>query len=266
MQTSAGVAETISTVAEGAKTLPLWKAIAVSLVGAILADTPREMTPDERRQAENEAARSISQRTQDLLGRRTKVAVEASSGPGTAPVPMVEPGKPDPIAAPGERGQAGKVITDPSTGQPMAAPGEGGTPKEAPGADRGHAEYVAGEGSIGGYHGTTATRILGIMDKGGLVPARGQVFIGDSPESTFVHGVDRSRGAAFSIRVEVSVPEGAAVERISTPGVPLTTVIRSQEKVPAQVTELHVRRPDGQGGFTLEVVKGPKAIRDYLTR
>lgn len=222
------------------------------------------MTPDEVRRAANEEARRITATTQQLVGKDVKVVVEGPTG-GT-PVPISDPGDHRPITAPGDDGSAARVITDPTTGAPMAAPGTEGAPVSAPGADRGHPEYVAGDGTIGGFHGTTASRILGIMDKGGLVPSRGKVFIGDSPEATFVHGGDRSRGVNYSIRVEVALPRGASVERTRTPNVPLTTVIHSEELVPAQVTELHIRKPDGEGGYTHEVIRGPQAIRAYLTR
>ncbi len=137
MQTSAGVAEAVGTAAEAAKTLPWWKVMAASLLGAVLGDKPTDMTPEQRRQAADDEARRISQGTQDLLSKGTKVAVEGSNGPGAAQVPIAEPGTPQPLKAPGAVGDRGKVITDPSTGQPMSAPGTGGAPLSAPGPDNG---------------------------------------------------------------------------------------------------------------------------------
>jgi hypothetical protein len=116
---------------------------------------------------------------------------------------------------------------------------------------------------IRGFHGTTGDNVLGILDTGGFVPKNGRTFLSEGVGDTFKFGADLSRRASFSIEVEV--PEGAAsVLRIATPGVPRTLVLRSQSTIPANVLRLFVRRPDGAGGFTTEIIE-KAAIRAYLS-
>jgi RHS repeat-associated protein len=140
MQTSAGVAEAVGTAAEAAKTLPWWKVMVASLVGAVLGDKPTDMTPEQRRQAADEEAARISQTTRDLTGKGVTVVAEGPNGQ-VVPVPIREPGTPQPQKAPGAEGDTGKVVTEPGKSQPMFAPGTRGRPQVAPGADQAGTEY-----------------------------------------------------------------------------------------------------------------------------
>jgi hypothetical protein len=79
----------------------------------------------------------------------------------------------------------------------------------------------------------------------------------DQPSFT----VQTERAArAFSVEVEVAAG-GRMVEHLATPGVPATTVIYSNDLIPATVTRMFVRTPDGAGGLLADVIEGVDAIR-----
>ncbi|WP_140787615.1 FG-GAP-like repeat-containing protein [Myxococcus xanthus] len=116
-----------------------------------------------------------------------------------------------------------------------------------------------------GFHGTKGDNVVSIIDSGIFRPKDGKVWMSENVGGTFVHGTDRSRMASFSIEVE-AVVDGAKVTRMSTPNVPRSLLIETGKDVPVQVRRLHVRTPDGDGGFATEVVEGAEAIQKYLAR
>ena len=103
--------------------------------------------------------------------------------------------------------------------------------------------------------------VVGILRSGGLIPNNGRVFFSQVAEDTFLHGADLSRGASFSIEVTINA---ANAVRTSTAGVARTVVVVGEEFVPARVMRLFVRRPDGAGGFSTQIVEGAEAIGKYL--
>lgn len=115
-----------------------------------------------------------------------------------------------------------------------------------------------------GYHGTTGDNILSIIDSGVFIPKNNKVFLGSSPGRTFVHGVDTGRRAAFSVKVEVDVRNAQRYGRESLQGNPGATVIEGSSNLPVKVTELHVRTPDGSGGFNHRVIEGQANIIRFL--
>jgi RHS repeat-associated protein len=115
------------------------------------------------------------------------------------------------------------------------------------------------------FHGTVAANIEGIIERGGFIPRNGQVFFSETLPETFKFGADLARRAAFSIEVEIST-QAARIIRTSTPGVPRTVIVETTEHLSAEVRKLFVRRPDLEGGFTVEVFEGLEAIRKYLAQ
>lgn len=115
------------------------------------------------------------------------------------------------------------------------------------------------------FHGTSGDNILSIIESGVMRPGSGKVqFAEGGPASTFMHGADRRRGAAFSIEVDVGVPQAAEILRESTQGVRRTLTVNTGESLTVNVKRRFVRTPDGQGGFEHEVIEGTENILQYL--
>lgn len=115
------------------------------------------------------------------------------------------------------------------------------------------------------YHGTTGDNILSILDSGKMNPsAQHEMFFSSSSwQTVLMYGADRKRGAAFAIKVAVTIPEHIIQLNASTPGNPDTLILQTIEPLPAQVLELYVRKP-GDDGFEIERILGELPIRNYL--
>lgn len=113
------------------------------------------------------------------------------------------------------------------------------------------------------YHGTDGDRILSIMESGVLRPNDdGQIFFGKHDWTrVLMYGVDRRRGVSFAVQVSATVPDGAVVRYLSTPGVRSTVVIVTAKPVPVRILELYVRK---LGDPHPVRIVGPAAIRHYL--
>jgi len=114
------------------------------------------------------------------------------------------------------------------------------------------------------YHGTNGDNILGIIESGKMRPgADGRIFFArDDWTSAFMHGGDRKRRAAFAIRVQVDIPDGALLQRTSTQGVKNTWVVMTTKALPVEISELFVRNRPGEPVIR---ILGPTAISEYLT-
>lgn len=116
------------------------------------------------------------------------------------------------------------------------------------------------------FHGSPAGAILSIMNAHSMRPdPSGKIFFSERFEDALQHGADTTRGASFAFKAQVTVPDGAVVERIVTHGNPLAVVVKTTLPLPTNILELYVRL--GRAGqFELKVVKGAAAIKTYLLK
>lgn len=116
------------------------------------------------------------------------------------------------------------------------------------------------------FHGSPADGILSIMNARSMRPdPSGRIFYSERFEDALQHGADTKRGASFAFKAQVTVADGAVVERTVTPGNPLTVVIKTTLPLPTNLLELYVRL-GRVGQFELKVVKGAGAIKAYLLK
>ncbi|WP_179402461.1 hypothetical protein [Burkholderia guangdongensis] len=116
------------------------------------------------------------------------------------------------------------------------------------------------------FHGTTADRILNIMQSGVLRPDNDRrIFLGrHSWEACFVHGGDKRLRASFVIKVKL-LDIGAATRLLcQTPGVQDTLIIQTDAPIQVEVLELYVRRLHRDSPASLERIAGAPDIRAYL--
>ena len=82
------------------------------------------------------------------------------------------------------------------------------------------------------FHGTNGDNILNIMDQGQMIPADGKLFFSESrPDSVLMHGADIKRKLTFAVKVRVQIPDTAALDRHSTPGVQDTLVLKTNAPI-----------------------------------
>jgi hypothetical protein len=114
------------------------------------------------------------------------------------------------------------------------------------------------------YHGTNGDNILQILRSRRMRPnISGKIFFSQHRfDSAFMHGPDLKRKLTFVIKVRVKVPNGATLQRYSTPGVASTLVLNTETALFAEVLDLYVRKP--QGG-PIETIHGKAAIERFLT-
>ena len=114
------------------------------------------------------------------------------------------------------------------------------------------------------YHGANGDRILGILTNGAMAPRDGKIFFAANRwESALMHGADTRRVASFVIKIEVQIPGDVIRYRTATAGVADTIVLQTTQPVSVRVLELYARKP-ATGGFQVQHVIGPEAIRHYL--
>ena len=116
------------------------------------------------------------------------------------------------------------------------------------------------------YHGATGDAILSIIQSGTMAPRQGRVYFSHHrPESTFMHGADRKRGACFAIRVDVDVPPGVIQRQQFTHGVADAIIIETHAPLTVTVRELFIR-PLGKPGQPepMSRIPGVDEIRRYL--
>jgi RHS repeat-associated protein len=130
-----------------------------------------------------------------------------------------------------------------------------------------------GLASVEAHHGADGDKILHMLNTGKMVSdSSGQIFLSGQQADTFVHGADRARSAAFSVKVEVRVPPGGRIERTSRQGNPHTTIVHTPEPnqpvdVSVQSMTARTRRFDPveeQFVTTTTTYNDPAAIRSAL--
>jgi hypothetical protein len=73
------------------------------------------------------------------------------------------------------------------------------------------------------------------------------------------------RKASFAFKAEVTIVDGASVQRVVKPGNPLTVLVTTTIPLPVKILELYVRL-GRVGEFQMNVIKGADAIKAYLLK
>jgi hypothetical protein len=76
-----------------------------------------------------------------------------------------------------------------------------------------------------------------------------------------MHGADMRRKMTFAVKVRVSIPPEATIERAATAGVADTLIVTTPRPLIAEILELYVRQP---GSGTAKNVKGRLEIAKFL--
>jgi hypothetical protein len=116
------------------------------------------------------------------------------------------------------------------------------------------------------FHGSPAKSTLSIMRDGCMRPdAMKLVFFSARFEDALQHGADTKLHASFAFRAQVTIVDGAAIQRVSKPGNPLTVLITTALPLPIKILELYVRL-GRVGAFELKRIQGAEAIKGYLLK
>jgi hypothetical protein len=116
------------------------------------------------------------------------------------------------------------------------------------------------------FHGSPAAGIIGIMNQGSIRPdSTHSVFFSERFEDALQHGADVTRKASFAFKAEVTIVDGASVQRVVKPGNPLTVLVTTTIPLPVKILELYVRL-GRVGDFQMNVIKGADAIKAYLLK
>ena len=115
------------------------------------------------------------------------------------------------------------------------------------------------------FHGTDGDSILQLLKTRQMRPdSEGRIFFSENRyESVLMHGADLKRKLTFAVKLQVHVPNEAALQRVATPGVDDTLVLVSRIPVRVDVLELYVRRPRATA---IETFPGAAAIERFLTQ
>jgi outer membrane protein OmpA-like peptidoglycan-associated protein len=141
-----------------------------------------------------------------------------------------------PIPDPGPPHDAG---TPPPAGVPEEPPPDAGVPDAPP--DGGQ---PAGRRALHGYQGAKAEAILGILSNGVLVPRNGEIWlnVGDHRRS-YMHSGQTGRDATYVMELVVRFDPATVVEeRKSTPGVPQTVSLHTEQPLETEIVKVHRRR------------------------
>jgi hypothetical protein len=116
------------------------------------------------------------------------------------------------------------------------------------------------------FHGSPAAGIMDIMKEGKMRPdASHHIFFSERFEDALQHGADTTRKASFAFKAQITIVDGAAVERVAKPGNPLTVVVTTVMPLPAKLLELYVRL-GRVGEFEIKIIKGADGIKAYLLK
>jgi hypothetical protein len=116
------------------------------------------------------------------------------------------------------------------------------------------------------FHGSPADCILSIMKEGSMRPdADHRLYYSERFEDALQHGADIKRRASFAFKAQVTVVDGATLQRVAKPGNPFTVLVTTTLPLPTKILTLYVRL--GQvGEFELKVIEGSAAIQAYLLK
>jgi hypothetical protein len=115
------------------------------------------------------------------------------------------------------------------------------------------------------FHGTDGDSILQLLKTRQMRPdSEGRMFFSEHKyESVLMHGADLKRKLTFAVKLQVHVPNEAAFQRTTTPGVDDTLVLVCRVPLRVDVLELYVRRPRSTA---IETFHGAAAIERFLTK
>jgi hypothetical protein len=114
------------------------------------------------------------------------------------------------------------------------------------------------------FHGSQANNILSILSGGCMRPdAMKHVYFSARFDDALQHGTDRKLRASFAFRAQVTIIDGATMQRVSVPTNPLTVLITTDLPLPVKILELYVRLGT-VGAFELKRIQGAEAIKGYL--
>jgi hypothetical protein len=114
------------------------------------------------------------------------------------------------------------------------------------------------------YHGAPANELLGILKDGAMKPSNGEIcFVKQESQfhTCFVHGADRTRGAAFVIKARVYIPDDLTLKPDPRKGNIDTWILQTDKPVKVEALKLFVRH---KPGTPLEIVEGRDSITAYL--
>lgn len=112
------------------------------------------------------------------------------------------------------------------------------------------------------FHGADGDEILSILEAGALRPRNGLIFLSEISD-TFAHGADLKRKASFTLELDIKINPDKVTPK-SVPGNPRTLEVATDQDVLVEIHKIHIRRPDGSGGFTYETIGDVNAIRSML--
>jgi hypothetical protein len=115
------------------------------------------------------------------------------------------------------------------------------------------------------FHGTDGDSILQLLKTRQMHPdSEGKMFFSENKyESVLMHGADLKRKLTFAVKLQVNVPNGTVLQKMTTPGVTDTLVLVSRVPIRVEVLELYVRRPRATA---VETFHGAAAIERFLTQ
>ncbi len=114
------------------------------------------------------------------------------------------------------------------------------------------------------FHGTNGDNILQIIRQGSLAPnAERKIYFSEQRfDSVLMHGPDTKRKATFAVKLRVTIPGTAALQKATTAGVSDTLIVTTALPLPVQVLELYVREPRAS---TVKTIQGASAVAKYLS-
>jgi hypothetical protein len=114
------------------------------------------------------------------------------------------------------------------------------------------------------FHGTTGDNILAILRRGAISPnLDGKIYFSAWRfDSVLMHGADKKRKAAFAVKMRVTLPSTATLQKTSTPGVTDTLVVATSAPLRCDVLELYIREARSR---TVKKVTGEAAITKCLS-
>ena len=114
------------------------------------------------------------------------------------------------------------------------------------------------------YHGTNGDNILQIIRQGTLAPNmdRKIYFSEQRFDSVPMQGADTKRKATSAVKLRVTIPSTAMLQKAATAGVSDTLIITTALPLPVQVLELYIRDPRAS---TFKTIQGASAISKHLS-
>jgi hypothetical protein len=110
------------------------------------------------------------------------------------------------------------------------------------------------------YHGTNGDNILRIIRQGIIMPNIDEkIFFSEGRfDSVLMHGPDEKRRSTFALKLRVTIPSEAVLQKTVTFGVDDTLVISTRTPLPVCVLELYIRQP---GASVVKIIQAQQRLR-----